>query len=283
MAKIRITLFEGLQAVADGEQMALVKEDRLVEAGLEFMNGPKEKHDGPIRIDYLMEHRDDVEGLMKYLSQLALDLPLSEKAKKTYERKSTSNSLMEKDSLQQLIEDAFNKNKTQEKLVDYLKGLNFVFLTEEHLSELWQANKFPWELKKLKEKKKVHPHSKNQFMVRLLKLAKDPSKDKYDPQIAFGIRLVGDRVGKVLIYLFGKYHKTVEIHWENSKEINFKVKEKFYKFPEAMIYSDRHKWRLEDRKLINNPELTPTGFYERWKPFVKILKPQRATEKKKKK
>ena len=281
MGKIRITLFEGLQAVVDGDQMALIKEDRLVESGLEFMNGPKDKHDGPIRIDFTMEHRDEVEGLVKYLSQLALDLPLSEKAKKTYERKTTPNALLEKEPIMQLIEDAFHKNKTQEKLVDYLKGLNFVFLTEEHLKEHFEANKFPWNLKKLKEKKKVHPHSKYQYMVRLLRLAKDPAKDKYDPQIAFGIKLIGDRVGKVIIYLFGKYHKTVEIHWEDAKEINFKVKEKFYKFPEAMIYLDRHKWRLEDRKLLNNPELTPSGFYERWKPFVTILKPQRAKEKKK--
>lgn len=279
MPKIRITLFEGLQAKSDGEQIALVKDDRLIESATEFMNGPKDKHDGPIRVDFTMESRDDAEGLVKYLSQLALDLPLSEKAQKTYTRKTTNSNLLEKEPLMELLEHAFLKNKTQEQLLDYLRSLNFTMVTSDHLEDICKKADVPFTFKKHKETKKKL-HTNYQFMMRILKVAKNPENDKYDTQIAFGIKFIGDKVPKVVVYLYGKFYKTYELHWENEKEIEYKEKKKFYKFAEGMTYEDRAKWRLEDKKMQDNPELEPSKFYNRWIPYVKILNPQ---EKKKKK
>ena len=269
MSKIRISLYEPNSPIPTS--------DRLVENNLEFLNGPKEKWDGPIGISIVLENKQEAEGLITYLQQLALDLPISEKAKKTTERKIQSTSLLEQEPLQELLNHAFLKNKNQEDLIQYLRNLNFVFITQDHLKDINDKQGTPWELKRI-TKPKVKgfktPHENWQFMVRQLKLAKDPKNDKYDTQLALGIKLVGNRFPKVHIYLYGKYSETKELHWANAKEINFKVKQKFYKFNEAMTYEDRAKWRLEDRKMQAEPGLEPSKFYLRWKDYVTILKPQ---------
>lgn len=287
MGKIRITTYDDLSILPEDGATLVQLEDRLVEASTEFAAGPKKKHEGPIRIDYLMENRDDVEGLVKYLNELALDLPISEKAKKTYERKTQSSSLLEQEPLMELITLALQKNKYQEDLIDWLRTYNFVFLSQEHIDELSKVpgKEFPWKLKldKTKEPKAKRLHTNYQFMVRQLKEAKDPRNNKYDPQLAFGFKLFGDKYPKVIIYLYGKYYKRIELHWKDAKEINFKIKEKFYKFPEAMTYPERAKWRVEDKKLLNNPEMQPSKFYLRWKEYITILKAQPTKDDKKKK
>lgn len=288
MSKIRITLFN---TVTDKANTGLdIIEDRLVGTNIEFAQGPSKEHKGPIRIDTLLDSSEEAEKLIVYLQKLIGQLPITSK-----ERKQTLklNKPLEADSIKTLIQEAFTKNKNQEDLIDYLRGLNFAFLTYDHLKDICEANEWPFVLKKttvvnhgMGKAKKKTIHKDYQFMVRILKLAKNPANDKIDPQIFFGFKLIGDKRPKVLIYELGIYKDTKELHWKEGAEIGFKVKEKFYKFPEPMSYLERSKWRSENRKLVfdahkgTDKAYTPSAFYEKWKPYVTILRDQRPKKKK---
>lgn len=295
MSKIRITLFE--VDTADGDQPnasgLIITEDRLVEQKLEFKNGPDKAHDGPIRIDTLLEDKNSAEFLIIYLQQLIGNLPISEKEKTRSSKQLNSLQPLATDSIQQLISDAFIKCKDQESLIDYLRGLNFAFFTYDHLKDICEKNEWPFKLKKkqidVPKSDKGYRiktlHGDYQFMARVMKLAKNPMNDKIDPQIFFGFKLIGEKRPKVLIYQLGKYVDTKELHWKEGEEVQFKVKEKFYKFPEPMTYKERANWRTEDRKVLFDPNkgtdqaYEPSKFYLRWKDYVIILKPQRTKKK----
>lgn len=268
MSKLRITLFNNESPFSES--------DRLVESAIEFRNGPKEVHNGPIRIETLLENADDAQGLIDYLSQLTGRLPISEKALKSTIRKSKSSTTLAQDSVDKLLEDIKKKNKDQETLIDYLRSLNFVFVTSDHLKDIFQHNN--WDLNFKTEK-----HERYQFLIRILKLAKDPKNDKYDNQIMFAVKIVGDKYPRVHIYQQGQYTDTLEVHWAEGKEVQFKVKAKFYKFPVPMSYDERHKWRNEDRRRHDDPEnFEPTKFFLRWEPHITKLKPLQDKKKQKK-
>lgn len=280
MGKLRITRYNPDNTIY---------EDRLIDSKLEFYNGPDTVHYGPLRIDALLQNTEECEGLINYLKQLIGQLPISKKEQK--QRTSTTKPL-EADSIQTLIAEAFEKCKTQEALIEYLRGLNFTFLTYDHLKDICDHNEWPFKLKKKKYlghnniEKTKYLHKDYQFMVRVLKLAKNPQLDKIDPQIFFGFKLIGEKRPKVLIYELGIYKDTKELHWKEETEIGYKVKEKFYKFPEPMSYIERSKWRGEDRRIVfdqhkgTDKQYKPSDFYTKWKPWVVILKDQRKKVKK---
>lgn len=294
MGKIRVTLFNpSTWKIADGKDTSLyglvVKEDRLVEAETLFRAGATETHSGPIRIDYLMENEDDVAGLIVYLQQLMGQLPTSPKQER--KTKTKDNMPLEKDAVETLVEEAFEKCKTQNELIEYLRGLNFVFFTHENLKDITEKNGWSFKLKtslntyRVDDKGKKHPtkgikrfHTDYQWMARLLKQAKNPINDKIDPQIFFGIKVIGDLIDKVQVYISGSYDKTKRLEWDETK-VNFKKPEKFYKFPEPMTYKERSNWRAEDRKVHNDPNYVPSKFYERWKEYITILKPLKVKKK----
>lgn len=257
MSKIRITLLDKKTREITG--------DRLVESGLEFTNGPKEKHNGPIRIDMMLEDKSEVEGLIHYLQQLALDLPLESKPTKRTYNKTTNLAAEQKMDLLEIIKNA----KTIEDAIQKLRDTNYAFLAYEHLEQICQKNGWPFEVSE--------KHQKYQFMCRVLRLAKDPKNDQIDISLVFAIKIVGNRFDKILVYEGGKLTHTLKTKWAERKEIGFKVKEKFFKFPEPMSYDERAKWRAEDRKLLiakeKGQELEPTSFYSRWLPYITRLKP----------
>lgn len=281
MSKIRITLLYPDHTLL---------EDRLVEAEPLFRNGADGMPPGPIRIDYFMETQEEVQGLIGFLQQLVGTLPLSPKQER--KTKTKENMPLEQDAVQTLIEDALLKCKTQNELIEYLRGLNFVFITYDHLKDICEKNKWPFKLKTstntyiVDDKGRKHAtkgikrfHTNYQWMVRLLKVAVNPINDKIDPQIFFGIKLIGDLKERVPIYISGKFEKSLTMEWDETK-VNFKKPEKFYKFPEPMTYKERAQWRVEDRKLLNDPSYEPTKFYHRWKEFITILKPLKPKKKK---
>lgn len=246
--------------------------DRLVEMATEFRNGPKDKHDGSIRIDGTFKTREELEGLVTYLQALALDMPLPEKGA----RKTSKSTIMPTDQIEELIKtisQGTKRFKGQEDVLEYLRSLNFILVTADHWVDICKANDWPWKFKKTKDKRALHTNWV--FMVRIIKIAKDPANDKYDPQIAFGFKLIGDRIDKIQVYRDGKWLQSVDKEWNEKGEVNFKVKEKFYKFPAAMNYDERAKWRTEDRKALTNPDYVPSKFYYRWKEHVTILAPLR--------
>lgn len=251
MGKIRITEYE---------LGGVIKTDRLVESSLEFRNGPKAEHLGPVRLDFYADNADDVQAYVEYLQQLVGIMPLPEKTKKPKLEKTLA-----PDKMEEVINVGLGKSKTQEDFIDYLRGLNFVFIDTDYLIDLAEKNEFPLELEK-----KYH---KYQWMVRQIKVAKNPMNDKYDFTLMFGTIIVGEKKPKVLIFKGGHFDRRIELHWKDEAGINFKVKEKFYKFPKFMSYEERSKWRDEDRKKQTNPEYEPTKFFLKCEPFVKRLKP----------
>lgn len=254
MAKIRITL-------KDPKDHTQVK-DRLVEFATEMAMGPKDNHNGPIRIDCEVSTSDEVEALIHYLKQLTGKLPINEKpAAKT--PKTTS---LEENSMNRIIELVKSK-PNQDEVINYLREMNFAFVSFDHLKDICEKNNWQFNLKK-------ESHQEYQYMVRVMRLAKDPKNDKIDPTLYVGFKLFGKRAPGFLLYTSGQFKEAIKMNWASDKEINFKVKEKFYKFPEPMSYEERAKWRAEDRKVVNSDgAYEGTPFYLKWKPFVTILKP----------
>lgn len=255
MAKLRITLF--------GPGWNGLISDRLVEQDLELTNGPKDKHDGPIRLEANLESQDDVNGLIEYLRKLIGDLPISPRAEKKLQPKKTA-TLMGIEPLNDLLHTATNKYKTQEAMIEYLRSLQFVFVSYQGLVDIHEENNYPL---KLKEK-----HQGYQFMLRRTKFAKNPKHDKYDGQLVFAIKIIGDRVMKFQVYMFGKYKETINMDWADTKNFNFKKVDKVYKFPDMMDYVERLRWRQEHRKVQADEKYEASKFYNKWAPHIKINK-----------
>lgn len=262
MSKIRITLYD--------KNTNQVESDRLVESKTEFSLGPKEKHDGDIEVAVRLTSKPQVEAFVAYLSKLALDMPLDEKVITTGTRKYNKTTTLAEEQKMDILQ-LIKKQKNIESVISTLRDTNYAFLYYEHLKEICDKNGWNFELKDEK-------HENYQFMVRVLSLAKDPKNDKIDPSLIFAIKVMGTRFNKIHIYSGGTFQETIKnIHWDESKEIGFKVKEKFFKFPQTMTYEERSRWRMEDRKIqdakAKEKEYTPTSFYTRWEPFITRLKP----------
>lgn len=226
--------------------------DRLVDQDTEFNLGPKDKHTGPIQVEVVLRDKSDVERFNKYLSQLTGQLPIPER--KVYAKKAgadTEDLAPIEDMLKEVL-----KCKTQDEVITYLRDRNFKFVTAEFIKA-----------KELKIDLLPEQEAEYQFMVRLLKEGKDPKVDKYDPQLAIGIKFIGKKGKFIQVYLYGKHEKKVQMPWAEKSAINFK-KVAAMRFPHYMIQDERDKYSLEVRKLKLNPELKPSKFFLRWKPAV---------------
>lgn len=252
MDKIRITLYN-----EDGT----IKSDRLTQFQGEMYMGPKEEHNGPVRIDVQFNTRDQVEEVIQYIKKLTGQLPISEKRK--YVKSTTTQSISSTTGDSILTELKTKQNQVE--VIDALRYFNYQFITHEHLEEIFEKNGWTLNLKR-------ENHKEYQFMVRVLRLAKDPKNDKIDPSLIFAIKLIGDLVPGYHVYQGGEFYESVKLPWPK-KNINLKVKEKFYKFPATMLYDERAKWRAEDRKVHADPNYQPTPFYNRWLPFVERYQP----------
>lgn len=261
MSKMRITL---LKEVKRG---TTIISDRLVDQVIEFRNGPKENHSGPMRVEFNLDTKDDADKAANYLKQLIGVLPLQSKNMKLVKIKKGTVIEDSKEPLEELMKSALGKNKTQEELITFLREHGFKFIESDVITEV---SKDLQERIKLKE-----IHKKYQFMIRLVKPAKTPMNDKYDSRLLFGIKLWGSRVDKVIVYLFGEFKTKKNIPWKDKKKLNFKKVEKLMVFPEFMDYDDRKKWRNEFRKKqnceANGTDFTPSKFFTKHEPFVQFI------------
>lgn len=257
--KMRIRLF-------DPKHGSLIS-DRLVEQSTEMRMGPKEVHKGPMNLEFNLQTQEDVDQLVEYIQKLKGELPIQAPGEKKPKAKKIDAMLSEKEPLEDLLRQAKAKAKTQEKLIEFLREFNFRFVATDVVLD--NAVDHPDQLT-LKDN-----HHGYQWMVRLVKEAKDPANDKYDWRLVFGIKFLGETVEKVQVYLWGKYEKTWTVPWEQPKKINFKRVEKVYSFPEFMDYADRKRWRKENRQRIaaeekGLPMPEATKFFEKWTPYVKV-------------
>lgn len=252
--KMRITLYN--------DNQPLPISDRLVEQGIELNMGPKIAHKGPLVISFSLHTQDDANAASEYLKKLVGILPLKTKAVKL--RKGIGSvELDNNEPLEDFANQAIKTQKSQEKLINFLRDHNFKCIMTDVITEVVpELNTYI----KLKPK-----HQKYQWFIRQIKAAKDPTKDKYDPRLMFGIKLIGNKVDKVVVYLFGKFYVLAKIGWEKQKTYNFKKVDTLTKFPDHMDYDDRKKWRAEYRKVITNPNHKPSKFYEKHKPWIKFF------------
>jgi len=146
----------------------------------------------------------------------------------------------------------------QLRLISYLKERDYKFFQASFIKEVG----FSLELKKKSHKKFI-------FLTRVLQETTNPLKDRYDFNVLVGICL-DHSTDKVLIYLEGKYYTSLSLGWPLDTKVNFKSV-KGRKFPKEMSLDDRFKWRQEDYKLIRDPRIKSSDFYNEWAPKIKEL------------
>ena len=244
-----------IQLIKDG----LVTSDRLVDQKIEFYNGPKETHEGPIRIEFVFENTADTESAIEYLKKLTGKLPIEEKVVGKRGRPSEEKPEFTSLSREILLTEAIQNSKNQDSFITYLRDREFVFITGEHLVKL-----IP-DTYKIKER-----HIQDyEWLIRRTKTAKDPRADKYDVSFIIGIKILSEkRSEKVLIYMNGEFLQTKKLDIPE-KAFNFK-QTNLIKFPHYMTPEEREKWGIEHRQLMANPEKKASKFYERWRKDVNL-------------
>jgi len=257
-SKRRIRLFDSTSH--------LMLSDRLVEQSTEMMKGPEEIHKGPISLEFNLYNQGEVDSMIDYVKKLRGVLPIEEKKKVGRKSKTVEKMLSDKEPLLDIIKLIKSKCKTQEDVVKTLREYDFMFVDHWTIQDVAKPDMIT-----LREKDLEKDY---QYMVRRIKEAKDPANDKFDWRLTFGIKIVGERIGVVQIYLWGEHSEYLKIPWDDKNKINFKKVEKIYSFPEMMDYVERKKWRMENRKVLkaleNNVAYEPSKFFNKWKPYVKV-------------
>lgn len=249
LKKVRIQQF-------DPKTHELVQ-DKCVTQNPEFWQGPKEKVKGPIRIEFTIEDQEDLAKVKTYLDQLKGDIPLKKK-NNTIVKKAPSQDVLVDQREELLKEIKEKKSKSQETLIKFLREYGFVFMYEDRIEDLNLGIKL----------KKVH-QGKYQWMVRCIKRAKDPKSDRFDPMLAFGIKVFEEDSDKVIVYHNREFEGKYDIPKESSG-ITLKQQE-MLKFPPYMIQEERDKFRKEYRYHKEDPEKPKSKFYKRWENDVEIV------------
>jgi len=240
-----------------------IQSDRLVDQAIEFTNGPKQGHTGPLRIEASLMCQQDVESLKGYLDRVSSGLT----SKQVNPRGRTPNAITEFNSPREEILNHIenivkNDGRDQDEIITQLRGLGFVFmLTEDFLTYFPD---FPFRDRDIGEASTTGQYPASlQWMVRCIKRAKDPKTDKYDPQIIFGFQIVGEREEKFVPYLYKERKKPIKAKIPTKYALSFNNTE-LTKFPKYMIEEERLKFSTEMRQLIASPERKPTKFFIRW-------------------
>lgn len=256
--RIRVTLLENSGAIIS---------DRLVDAYTEFNAGPKDKHNGPVRLEVTLTTSQDIDSLKNYIDQLKGNLPLKEAG--TRGRPNTTPKEIEspREDILQKVEEMAKEGNNQDAIIKYLRDLGFVFITTEDF--LFHFPDF-----ELKVKDTGEPTSNKQYpkslawMARCIKRAKDPKTDKFDPMIIFGFNISDEPSKKIVPYLYKERRKPFKAEL-GKKKLNANSVE-FTKLPPYLNPEERFKFSTEQRQLLLNPEKVPSKFFRRWASEVKV-------------
>lgn len=236
--------------------------DRLVDQSIEFMNGPKEGHQGPLRLEVNIMNNLDIDAVKKYLDQVRGSLPTKVVNPKGRQPNAITEFNSPREEILSNIQDAISRGENQDFIIKNLRVLGFVFmLTEDFLTYFPD---FKFKARDIKE-----PNSSGQYldslawMVRCIKRAKDPKSDKYDPQIIFGFSMLKERADKFVPYLYKERKEPLKAAIPKKNALSFNNTE-MTKFPKYMIEEERLKFSTEMRQLIAAPERKPTKFFIRW-------------------
>ncbi len=237
-------------------------EDRLVDQTNEFYIGPKDKHLGPLKIELCLFNPEDVESSIAYLLKLKGDLPIETKTVETRGRKRTESTVYSNVSREQALKESLEAAKDQDDFITKLRELGFVFVESDRLQTLLPENY------KIKQRHLEH----YQWMIKVIKTAKDPRNDKFDPSLLVGIHIMykDNRSDKMVVYLNGEMDSTIKKELPSEKKMFDFLKTNLIKYPHYMTYEERDKWGIEHRLLLNNPEKQPSKFYQRWEKDVTV-------------
>jgi hypothetical protein len=236
------------------DEALVTKSDRLVDQYSELLNGPSEKHKGPIKIEATLIDRDTTERFKQYLDKLVGDLPVIVKNKTS---KEAVNPFKE-------IYLDIKKRENIEDIIEYLESINFRWVNFQFLEELASIGKFDTNLGNV---------LKNyQWLVRMTRQAKDPANDKFDFTMMVGINFFSHK-DKVFVVFKNKIKaKWVKV-WKKEKNLNMKKKKTAMVFPQYMSIEERKQWRYMHRKVILGKDLGPreSQFYNRYKAEIKNI------------
>lgn len=229
-------------------------EDRLVSQDTEVRKGPGGSHKGPMRLEFCIFNKQDVEDVKAYLDQLSGNLPLTIKVPKGKKLKDMDYDENEISWRTTLVGEILNL-QTQDEQVALLREKGFVFVTEDHLEELGMLpDNLPKKYRDL------------QWMIKLVKEAKNLLNNKYDPNILFGYQLFGEKEDNMVIYAKGMGENEftpLTKPWKKKNAVTFK-KSDMAKFPVHMIEEERTKFRVELYKHRKDPDLRFSKFFKRW-------------------
>lgn len=248
-------------------QTHIIQSDRLVDQMTELNNGGEEAENYYVTLEITIFDQSSAQLAKTYIDQITGDLP-------SFFRNSPTNNKGQKiagplmhDNYMELISE-ISKLKNQEVLIEKLRGMGYFFYATDHLIELGLPIQIERDL-----------DTKYQWLVKRTKEAKDPQNDKIDSNFIVGVKIVGKKFEKVLVYyrnpqspdLFLKRQPPIKMSWPEEPQINYKKIKVTLKFPSVMTHDDRKKWRNENEKVKRNPNYVPTKFYERWKPDIEEL------------
>ncbi len=230
-------------------------EDRLVSQDTELRKGPPTTHHGPIKLEVCIFGKDDIPEVIAYLNALTGIVPIS-KLPKPKKAKDTNYSEDESSWREALLKEA-TALEYQDEMVKVLRENGFVFVTADHLGDMGLID---WG--------KQEDHLADlQWMIKLIKEAKNPVNNKYDPMLLFGFKLLGEKTDSCYTILHGTA-QVYEKPWKNKNKVTFK-KSEMCKFPPYMVQEEREKFRIElykARKDFENHQFTK--FFKRWYPDV---------------
>lgn len=256
--KIRITLLDNNLAPLS---------DRLVDQGIEFMQGPKDKHEGPVKIEFILETKNDAIALKKYIDQLSEGKPEKEVSSRGRPTNTKELSSPREDILLE-VENMAKEGKTQEDIIKHLRSLGFLFLLTEDLLRYFPD--FPFQIRDIGQEKHGQYPDSYHWLLRCTKFAKDPRADKFDPMLLFGFKFGKSK--RIIPYLFRNRSNKIKADQDSNNPVAFNQIQELTKFPHYQTEEERLKWQTEMRQLISNHDKKPSKFFLRWASEVILSK-----------
>jgi hypothetical protein len=219
----------------------IITSDRLVTQDPEFNKGPKELPDGPVRIEFSLFEKEDTEKCITYLQQLSGKLPVEVRKKRGSKKLSKGGDYREE--LKEFIKGSENMGE----FVKGLRNLGFKVSHPDYLKDLGlpinissaDAVRYKW-------------------MVKVLRVAKNPLNTKYDTSL-----LVGIRKNKVIVNELGEITLEHPLKGDASNQVKVPVKFKV-KFPEFMTPDERNSFRISMDNLLKDPSTKIPRNYSRY-------------------
>lgn len=233
-------------------------EDRLVDQYEELLNGPKAIHLDPYRFEFTITDQQEIDRVISYMQKLRGTLPLDAPKIKNH-KTSAVNPYQE-------LYNAVKAKEFVEDIIEYLTEANFRFVGKQALLDMAYV----------KPKGSIPELDDTyQWMVKVLRYAKEPKNDKFDFTLYFGIKFLGkNKEEKIMVYFNHEKKAVFKRKWQkDNSAINMKKKKTPMSFPEFMTIEERKDWRAARRKveLGRTLGIKEQKFYDRYFTDIKNI------------